>query len=68
MLAALALALRFLKVYSLVQEWAQAIVCGLVVSQVLTLFTTPVVYLWFGRLSTRLRPMHVGQAALQMED
>jgi multidrug efflux pump len=24
------------------------------VSQVLTLFTTPVIYLWFDRLSTRL--------------
>jgi multidrug efflux pump len=31
-----------------------AIVGGLMVSQVLTLFTTPVIYLWFDRLSTRL--------------
>jgi multidrug efflux pump len=31
-----------------------AIVGGLLVSQVLTLFTTPVIYLWFDRLSTRL--------------
>lgn len=28
---------------------------GLVVSQVLTLFTTPVIYLWFDRMSLRLR-------------
>ena len=31
-----------------------AIVGGLLVSQVLTLFTTPVIYLWFDRLSLRL--------------
>src|ERR1700704_3800991 len=30
-----------------------AIVGGLVVSQVLTLFTTPVIYLWFDRLAAR---------------
>jgi multidrug efflux pump len=30
-----------------------AIVGGLLVSQVLTLFTTPVIYLWFDRLSIR---------------
>ena len=28
---------------------------GLIVSQVLTLFTTPVIYLWFDRMSLRLR-------------
>jgi multidrug efflux pump len=27
---------------------------GLLVSQVLTLFTTPVIYLWFDRLAARL--------------
>jgi multidrug efflux pump len=41
-----------------------SIVGGLLVSQALTLFTTPVVYLWFDRLSARLsggtRP-HAGQ-------
>jgi multidrug efflux pump len=31
-----------------------AIVGGLLLSQVLTLFTTPVIYLWFDRLSARL--------------
>ena len=33
-----------------------AIVGGLMVSQVLTLFTTPVIYLWFDRLATRFGP------------
>ncbi len=33
-----------------------SIVGGLLVSQVLTLFTTPVIYLAFGRLAARLRP------------
>ncbi|MEP9398886.1 MdtB/MuxB family multidrug efflux RND transporter permease subunit [Mesorhizobium sp. KR2-14] len=32
-----------------------SIVGGLLVSQVLTLFTTPVIYLWFDRLAARLR-------------
>jgi multidrug efflux pump len=31
------------------------IIGGLVVSQVLTLYTTPVIYLWFDRLATRFR-------------
>ena len=33
-----------------------AIVGGLIVSQALTLFTTPVVYLWFDRLQTLMTP------------
>jgi multidrug efflux pump len=33
------------------------IVGGLIVSQVLTLFTTPVVYLFFDRLARRSRPI-----------
>jgi multidrug efflux pump len=36
---------------------------GLIVSQLLTLFTTPVIYLWFDRLALRFagRPDGVGQ-------
>jgi multidrug efflux pump len=33
-----------------------SIVGGLLLSQVLTLFTTPVIYLWFDRLATRFGP------------
>jgi multidrug efflux pump len=36
------------------------IIGGLMVSQVLTLFTTPVVYLAFSRLATRLKVLRVG--------
>jgi multidrug efflux pump len=32
------------------------IIGGLIVSQVLTLYTTPVIYLWFDRLAQRFRP------------
>ena len=37
-----------------------AIVGGLIVSQILTLFTTPVVYLWFHRLTARRRAVTGG--------
>ena len=33
-----------------------AIVGGLIVSQVLTLYTTPVIYLFFGRLAKKIAP------------
>jgi multidrug efflux pump len=37
-----------------------AIVGGLLLSQMLTLYTTPVVYLWFDRLSRKFERLHVG--------
>ncbi|MGB8840525.1 MAG: efflux RND transporter permease subunit, partial [Aliidongia sp.] len=41
-----------------------SIVGGLIVSQILTLFTTPVIYLGFDRLATRFgRPTHLGDEA-----
>ncbi|HTC92278.1 MAG TPA: multidrug efflux RND transporter permease subunit [Terriglobales bacterium] len=36
------------------------IVGGLIFSQMLTLYTTPVVYLWFDRLSRKFERLHVG--------
>ena len=38
-----------------------AIVGGLIVSQVLTLYTTPVIYLYFSRLAARFSPVARGQ-------
>ena len=40
-----------------------AIVGGLIVSQVLTLFTTPVIYLYFDRLAVRLSGRRPGEAS-----
>ena len=40
-----------------------SIVGGLLVSQVLTLFTTPVIYLWFDRLATRFTGVGAAGAA-----
>jgi multidrug efflux pump len=39
-----------------------AIVGGLIVSQVLTLYTTPVIYLWFGRLAAKFSSKHASVA------
>jgi multidrug efflux pump subunit AcrB len=38
------------------------IVGGLLVSQLLTLYTTPVVYLWFDRLAQRFSHLQIGNA------
>ncbi len=38
-----------------------SIVGGLVISQVLTLYTTPVIYLWFDRLASRFRRGRAGE-------
>jgi multidrug efflux pump len=35
-----------------------SIIGGLLISQLLTLYTTPVIYLWFDRLARRFSPHH----------
>ncbi len=42
-----------------------AIIGGLLISQVLTLFTTPVVYLWFDRLARRVRALNITNEDLE---
>jgi Cu/Ag efflux pump CusA len=42
------------------------IVGGLLVSQILTLYTTPVVYIWFDKLAARMRSqVHAGNPTAQ---
>jgi multidrug efflux pump subunit AcrB len=43
-----------------------SIVGGLIFSQMLTLFTTPVVYLYFDRLAKRLQPRDLTEPERQM--
>jgi multidrug efflux pump len=43
-----------------------SIVGGLIFSQLLTLYTTPVVYLWFDRLAKRFRRSDIDLAELEM--
>ncbi|HEY3884636.1 MAG TPA: efflux RND transporter permease subunit, partial [Vicinamibacterales bacterium] len=43
-----------------------AMVGGLLLSQILTLYTTPVIYLWFDRISQRLQK-HRTKAAVQLD-
>ena len=43
------------------------IVGGLIVSQLLTLYTTPVVYLWFDRLAQRFKRRSPGRGAASGE-
>jgi multidrug efflux pump len=42
------------------------IIGGLIMSQMLTLFTTPVIYLWFGRLATWVGRLRSGRPAEQI--
>ena len=43
------------------------IIGGLLVSQVLTLFTTPVIYLWFGRIALWIARARARRAAEQLD-
>jgi multidrug efflux pump len=43
------------------------IIGGLLISQVLTLYTTPVIYLWFDRLATRFSGRSESQRAREPE-
>jgi multidrug efflux pump len=63
LLGALPLALRHGAGAELRQPLGIAIVGGLIVSQSLTLFTTPVVYLWFDRVQRIMRRRSVPHAA-----
>jgi Cu/Ag efflux pump CusA len=60
MLGALPLALGTGDGAEMRQPLGIAIVGGLAVSQMLTLYTTPVIYLWFDRLAHRFSKYKIG--------
>jgi Cu/Ag efflux pump CusA len=63
-LSAVPLAIGFGEGSELRRPLGISIVGGLVVSQVLTLYTTPVVYLYLDRLSTWWRPLTHNHSSL----
>jgi multidrug efflux pump len=63
LLGGLPLALATGTGYELRRPLGITIIGGLIVSQMLTLFTTPVVYLWFDRLGRRFSGLRLHKSA-----